>query len=54
MPLLADHRERYTCDDVVVPRAEQVPLAAPTVQLFKAPQDDHTRALSAAVPDALS
>ncbi len=43
---------RYMCDEVVVLRAGQVVEAAPTGQLFEAPQSDYTRTLIAAMPEA--
>ena len=42
---------RYMCDDVVVLRGGEVVEAAPTEQLFDAPQSDYTRALIAAMPE---
>ncbi len=42
---------RHMCDQVVVLRAGQVVEAAPTEQLFKAPQSEYTRTLIEAMPE---
>ena len=44
---------RYMCDEMVVIRAGEVVEAAPTEQLFQAPQQDYTRDLIAAMPPAV-
>ena len=43
---------RYMCDEVVVLRTGRV--VAPTEQLFEAPQQDYTRALIDAMPEAVA